>query len=225
MKNSNLKNSDSVLKSEIFREVVKDYSSKDGTFRNVKVDIKKKSREHPNVYYRHMYLNFGDDVLIRKNSETMASVASFLGADHATTNHAVKKFREEYSNKRFTYHKWYMRTSKYLHDETLRIYKSKRIEEELSEMDMKAIPREELDIIAEQKKLIDLLKSEVESLKDRDMSLTTVSLQKDVEIAKLKDQLDKEKMETSYYKKEAKETNIKFKSFFNQFKKSKGIKI
>ena len=225
MKVVTLKNEDSVTVSEIFRELVLKYSANDGTFRFVEVDIKEKTREHPNVFYRHMYLNFGSEVLIRKNSETLASIASFLGSDHATANHAVKKYKDEYSNTRFGFHKWYIRTYEFLREETMRLYTQGKVEEGLASLDMKAITKEEINVIEEYKKSHKLNQRKIAKLEDKVANYSEIQMSKDLENIRLR-----EKIQELEKKLILSETNYKLiksehSEIYEKYKGKKNIKV
>jgi len=225
MKVVTLKNEDSVTVSEIFRELVLKYSANDGTFRFVEVDIKEKTREHPNVFYRHMYLNFGSEVLIRKNSETLASIASFLGSDHATANHAVKKYKDEYSNTRFGFHKWYIRTYEFLREETMRLYTQGKVEEGLASLDMKAITKEEINVIEEYKKSHKLNQRKIAKLEDKVANYSEIQMSKDLENIRLR-----EKIQELEKKLILSETNYKLiksehSEIYEKYKGEKNIKV
>ena len=225
MKVVTLKNEDSVTVSEIFRELVLKYSANDGTFRFVEVDIKEKTREHPNVFYRHMYLNFGSEVLIRKNSETLASIASFLGSDHATANHAVKKYKDEYSNTRFGFHKWYIRTYEFLREETMRLYTQGKVEEGLSALDMRAITKEEIDLIEELKKLNKSNEKKIKKLESTVSKYSEIQLSKDLENIRLREENEKLSNQITRLKSDNNIIRSEHSEIYKKYKSQNNIKV
>jgi len=225
MKVVTLKNEDSVTVSEIFRELVLKYSANDGTFRFVEVDIKEKTREHPNVFYRHMYLNFGSEVLIRKNSETLASIASFLGSDHATANHAVKKYKDEYSNTRFGFHKWYIRTYEFLREETMRLYTQGKVEEGLASLDMKAITKEEINVIEEYKKSHKLDQRKIAKLENKVANYSEIQISKDLENIRLREENQKLQKEITSLKTDNNVIRSEYREVYKKYKSQNNIKV
>lgn len=225
MKADTLKNEDSVIISEIFRKLALEYSRNDGTFRSVEVDIKVKTRKHPNLFYRHMYLNFASDILIKKNSETLASTASFLESDHATANHAVDLFKYEYSDPKFSYHKWFMKTYDFLKEETMLLYTKGKVDESLAELNMKAITKEELDVIQELEKLNESKDSKIKNLEDKVSQYSDIQISKDLENIRLREENMKLKSENMMLKSDNKTIKSEFSEIYNKYKKQNKIEI
>ena len=225
MKAENLNNEDSLIISEIFRKLVLKYSIHDGTFRFVEVDIKEKSRKRPNRFYRHMYMIFGHEVLKKKNSETLATVGSFIGLDHASVNHAMNLFKEEYSSPNFSYHKWFMKTYDFLENETMRLYTRGKVEQELASLDMRAITKEEIDLIEELKKLNKSNEKKIKKLESTVSKYSEIQLSKDLENIRLREENEKLSNQITRLKSDNNIIRSEHSEIYKKYKAQNNIKV
>lgn len=168
-------------------------------------------RSHPVLFLRQMAQVIMYNEL--RGLETGPTIASFFDQDHATVTHSFKLHDEVYMNpdSGFEFHDWYSAVFEMLSQQAVTIYRKALINQGLDSFEMEAIPKEDMNIIEEQKLIIANLEKHNAKLTDHDIKRNSLLFEAKLKIKELE---DREKI----YKAKLKEDSMLIKDMKREFR-------